>query len=365
MRADSAGLKYVDPDSLPLRRVRKGKGFAFVDGQSRAVSDRLLKSRLMKLAVPPTWDDVKLARDPNSHIQAIGRDEAGRLQYKYHTRWSESGHAVKRERLANFGEKLGAVREEIETQLRRQTVDEDFALSCALALLDRAGLRVGYPEYSREGGGRGATTLTRKDVAIKDGVVRLRFFGKGGKRIERTVADKPLARALSLLRSQPGEMLFRWKDKNGDDGCLSANGVNAGWRERFSETTSAKDFRTFRASSIVAGALQDAGNDPARPRLVVLRQAIRDASEFLANTPTVCKANYAHPDVQEAFEDDSFDATRLFTGQPRAGAYTWRDGAAAAAGAWRLSSGFGRRGCHDADGKHSHMLSASRLGPAA
>jgi DNA topoisomerase-1 len=318
-RADSAGLHYVEPDTLPLRRVKKGKGFAFLDGQRRAISDPALKKRLLKLAVPPAWEDVKLARDPKSHIQATGRDEAGRLQYKYHQRWHEAGHEVKRERLINFGEKLGAAREEIEAQLRRQTVDEEFALSCALALLDRVGLRVGYPEYSREDGGRGATTLTRKDVAINDGVIRLRFFGKGGKRIQRIVEDKALARALGMLKAQPGEMLFRWKNKDGDDCCLTADGVNKALRERFSETTSAKDFRTFRASSIVAGALQDARKDEKRPPLAVLKQAIKEASEFLANTPTVCKASYVHPDVQDAFADDSFDQAALFSGPPRAG----------------------------------------------
>lgn len=318
-RADSAGLRYVEPDSLPLRRVKKGKGFAFLDGRKRAISDPSLKRRLLKLAVPPAWEDVKLARDPKSHIQAIGRDEAGRLQYKYHARWHEAGHEVKRERLVHLGEKLGAVREEIEAQLRRQTVDEDFALSCALALLDRVGLRVGYPEYSREDGGRGATTLTRKDVAIRDGVVRLRFFGKGGKRIQRIVEDKALARALGMLKAQPGEMLFRWKDENGDDCCLTADGVNAALRARFSETTSAKDFRTFRASAIVAGALQESGKDETSPPLALLRQAIREASEFLANTPTVCKASYVHPNVQDAFADDAPETASLFAGPPRAG----------------------------------------------
>ncbi len=146
-------------------------------------------------------------------------------------------------------------------------MDEDFALSCALALLDRAGLRVGYPEYSREDGGRGATTLTRKDVVVKDGVVRLRFFGKGGKRIQRIVEDAPLARALGLLKAQPGEMLFRWKNKEGEERCLAADDVNAALRQRFSDTTSAMDFRTFRASSIVAGALQDVGKDDRKPRM--------------------------------------------------------------------------------------------------
>lgn len=317
-RADSAGLHYVEPDALPLRRVRKGKGFAYVDSQAKGLNEKL-KARLQKLAVPPAWEDVKLARDPRSHIQAVGRDEAGRLQYKYHEKWTETGHDVKRERLEQLGEKLGPVREEIEKQLRRQTVDEDFALSCALALLDRAGLRVGYPEYSREDGGRGATTLTRKDVVVKDGVVRLRFFGKGGKRIQRIIEDAPLARALGLLKAQPGEMLFRWKNKEGEERCLAADDVNAALRQRFADTTSAKDFRTFRASSIVAGALQDIGKGDRKPRLAALKQSIKESASFLANTPTVCKTSYVHPDVQDAFEDETFDPAPLFTGPQRAG----------------------------------------------
>lgn len=318
-RADSAGLRYVEPDTLPLRRVRKGKGFSFLDARSRALKDEKVKARLVKLAVPPAWEDVRLARDPRSHIQAVGRDEAGRLQYKYHARWTEAGHEVKRERLLKFGEKLGGLREEIEAQLRRQTVDEAFALSCALALLDRAGLRIGYPEYSREDGGRGATTLTRKDVFIRDGAVRLRFFGKGGKRIQRVIEDKPLARALGLLKAAPGEMLFRWKDRDGEDCCLSAEAVNAALRDRMGETASAKDFRSFRASAIVAGALQEAGGREQKPRLAVLRTAIHEAAAFLANTPTVCKASYVHPDVQEAFATETFDPAPLFSGHERAG----------------------------------------------
>ncbi len=317
-RADSVGLHYVEPDALPLRRVRKGKGFAYVDRHAKALIDDKLKLRLQKLAVPPAWEDVKLARDPRSHIQAVGRDEAGRLQYKYHGKWTQTGHEVKRERLAHLGETLGDLRGEIDKQLQRHTVDEDFALSCALALLDRAGLRVGYPEYSREDGGRGATTLACKDVQLKDGVVRLRFCGKGGKRIQRILEDASLARALGLLKAQPGEMLFRWTNKDGDERCLTADDVNVALRQRIGETTSAKDFRTFRASSIVAGALQDVARDDKRARRSALKQSIQESARFLANTPTVCKASYVHPDVQDAFTDETFNPTSLFTGPQRA-----------------------------------------------
>ncbi len=318
-RALGAGLKYVDPEALPLRRLKKGRGFAYVDQHSKIISDAKLRERLQKLAVPPAWQDVRLARDPKCHIQAVGRDEAGRLQYRYHDKWTETGHDIKRERLEQLGQGLGTLREEVEAQLRRQTIDEDFALACALALLDRVGLRVGYPEYSREDGGRGATTLTRKDVYVRDGAVRLRFHGKGGKRIQRILEDAALARALGLLKTQPGDMLFRWKTKDGEEQCLTAEDVNAALRQRFGESTSAKDFRTFRASSIVAGALQ--GVDPSDhiARRQALKQSIAASANFLQNTVTVCRSSYVHPAVQAAFTDETFDPAPLFTGPQRAG----------------------------------------------
>jgi DNA topoisomerase I len=114
-------------------------------------------------------------------------------------------------------------------------------------------------------------------------------------------------------------MLFGWKNKDGDERCLTADDVNAALRQRFAETTSAKDFRTFRASSIVAGALQEAAKEDIKKRRDLLKHSIKESARFLANTPTVCKASYVHPDVQDAFGDEDFDPTPLFTGPQRAG----------------------------------------------
>jgi DNA topoisomerase-1 len=318
-RAKSVGLHYSDPEDLPLRRRKSGAGFSYVDHRLRAVRDAKVKARLAKLAVPPAWEEVRLARDPLSHIQAVGRDAAGRLQYRYHERWSDTGEAVKLERLLALGRGLAGMRREVERQLRRSTVDQAFATAVALALLDRLGLRVGYPEYSREDGGRGATTLTRRDVAVKDGRIRLRFDGKGGKRIQRVLEDAPLARAVALLRAAPGEMLFRWKDAEGADRCLTADDVNTALRSRFGETSSARDFRTFRASAITAGMMRGAGELTGGQRERLLREAVRFSAEFLANTPTVARKSYVHPAVQARMLDEAFDPAPLFAGPPRNG----------------------------------------------
>ena len=59
--------------------------------------------------------------------------------------------------------------------------------------------------------------------------------------------------------------------------------------------------------------------DDQKGRSSALKQSITESARFLANTPTVCKASYVHPDVQDAFNDEAFDPTSLFTGPQRAG----------------------------------------------
>lgn len=313
-RAAAAGLHYAEPDSLPLMRRRSGRGFSYINGGGAALRDPAVRARLGALAVPPAWTEVRLAKDPLAHIQAVGRDAEGRRQYRYHDLWTESGAAVKAGRLKILGGVLNNMRPWVAGELRRRTVDRDFAMACALALLDRAGLRVGYPEYCRDTGGRGAMTLQRRHVKVADGAVTLSFFGKSGKRILRTLEDAELAAALARLREAGGAGLFSWG--RGADAMLGAEDVNAWLHAYAGPQTSARDFRTFRGSAIAAAALQSSGEPDAAK---ALRAAIRRAAQFLANTEAVCRSSYVHPIVQSAFMDEALDRKPLFSGAPRAG----------------------------------------------
>ena len=46
--------------------------------------------------------EVRYAPDPNSHLQAVGRDAAGRLQYRYHSDWEKVREQRKAHRLARL-----------------------------------------------------------------------------------------------------------------------------------------------------------------------------------------------------------------------------------------------------------------------
>jgi hypothetical protein len=54
--ARQAGLRHVDPDAIPgITRVRRGKGFAYVDAHGKRVTDDATLERIRKLAIPSAW----------------------------------------------------------------------------------------------------------------------------------------------------------------------------------------------------------------------------------------------------------------------------------------------------------------------
>src|SRR3569623_516519 len=82
-RAGDTRLRRIDVAELAIERRRQGRGFVYLR-QGRPIRDDRVLHRLKRLAMPPAYEDVRYAESPNAHIQAIGRDSAGRVQYRFH-----------------------------------------------------------------------------------------------------------------------------------------------------------------------------------------------------------------------------------------------------------------------------------------
>ena len=82
--ATRLGLRHISIEALSIRRRRRGRGWSYVGPDNRPIRDPKLVRRFARLAVPPAYENVLYAEDPAAHLQAIGRDAAGRLQYRYH-----------------------------------------------------------------------------------------------------------------------------------------------------------------------------------------------------------------------------------------------------------------------------------------
>jgi DNA topoisomerase I len=124
------GLTYVAIEGLSIRRLRRGRGFRYVPAGGTAVSRDETK-RFASLAVPPAYEDVFYAADPSAHLQAVGRDAAGRLQYRYHP-WQRVRETRKARRLARLAEVLPQIRRSIGRHLGLNEPTRAFVLSAII-----------------------------------------------------------------------------------------------------------------------------------------------------------------------------------------------------------------------------------------
>jgi hypothetical protein len=70
--------RYSEEESLCFKRVRKGRGFAYLDERGVKIGDKQNILRIKNLVIPPMWDDVNICKFDDGHIQATGRDLKGR-----------------------------------------------------------------------------------------------------------------------------------------------------------------------------------------------------------------------------------------------------------------------------------------------
>src|SRR5256885_223079 len=87
--ARAAGLRYVTDQMPGIRREGAGKGFRYRSVSGKIVRDATTLRRIRALAIPPAWSDVWICADPDGHLQATGRDDRKRKQFRYHARWRE------------------------------------------------------------------------------------------------------------------------------------------------------------------------------------------------------------------------------------------------------------------------------------
>lgn len=301
--AHEKGLTIVGPEALTVRRRRCGTGFSFHVASGAPLRARADIARFKALAVPPAYSDVRFAPDASAHLQAVGTDAAGRLQYRYHPRWTEVREALKARRLSSLARSLPDIDRAIARALHAGTVDAAFVLAAVVRLVSLTAIRAGSETYARDHGTRGATTLLKSNVKIGDGVLVLRFKAKGGKPVSKEVRDARLQAAVEALMVLPGRRLFQYADPDGALRTVRAGDVNAYLCGIAGRRISLKDFRTLVASSSVLEAL--AATEPAasaRGRRSQLRTAVTAVADELTNTPTVCRKSYVHEAVVTAFE---------------------------------------------------------------
>jgi DNA topoisomerase I len=304
-KARRARLRRSDCSAAGLHRVRRGKGFAYVDDDGRPYRDPEDILRIKQLAIPPAWEDVWICRDPLGHLQATGVDAAGRKQYRYHDRWRELRDRQKFDHMVEFAKALPKLRRHVLADLRDgEELSEHRVLACALRLLDVGLFRIGSEQYADEEGGIGLATVTKSSVTVSDGEVVFDYLAKSGVRRVQAVRDEPtvaVVRALKRRRAGGDQLLAYRQGRSWHP--VRSDQISEHLKELIGDQYSAKDFRTWNATVLAAVSLAADGRDAVtkRARKRAMDGAVKGVAEVLGNTPAVARKSYIDPRVFDRY----------------------------------------------------------------
>lgn len=316
--AKEASLVYTSSLEAGIRR-KGGKGrFFYVDAAGRKLSDPGTLARIRSLAIPPAWTDVWISPEPDGHLQATGRDQRGRKQYRYHPRWSACRDEVKYSSLVAFAERLPDLRRRVDAGLRRRDLSRERVVASIVWLLDNTLIRVGNAAYERDNKSFGLTTLKDRHVEISGSTLRFNFKGKSGKEWRLKLTDRRIAKVVRGAQDLPGQHLFQYLDEDGVRRAVRSQDVNDYIREAAGADFSSKHFRTW--AGTVHAAMLLAGE--ARPEVKagmkrVLNGVIDRVAQRLGNTRAVCRSCYIHPQVIESWEEGALAAQMQAAGRSR------------------------------------------------
>ena len=295
-------IRYAGDDRPGLSRVKRGRGFSYRHPDGAVVRDRQTLARIRRLAVPPAWTDVWIARDPAGHLQATGRDARRRKQYRYHAEWTAARDRAKYDRLIEFARMLPAIRRQVARDLTAPPLSRPRVLATVIALLEQTHIRVGNDEYARENGSFGLTTLQNRHVRVRGRRLEFRFKGKSGVHQAVAVDDPVLSREVRLCQDLPGQTLFEYRDSSGRIRRVGSSDVNAYLAAIAGPDVSAKDFRTWWGTVSAALLLRRApASASAQENKRVVVGMLDEVARQLGNTRAICRKCYVHPDIVVAY----------------------------------------------------------------
>ncbi|MCE0762297.1 DNA topoisomerase IB [Pseudonocardia kujensis] len=333
-----AGLVRSDPAAPGYGRRRSGRGWVFLGPDGDRIDDRAEIARIKSLVIPPAWRDVWIAPDPRGHIQAVGTDDAGRRQYRYHDDWRRARDEEKHDRVLSLGRRLADIRGEITTRLEDSGLHRERVLAGAVRMLDIGVFRAGGEQYAPscgddgsdncadgtgsagcghdgddhdDSGTFGLATLRRDHVSLRRGLIHFDYPAKGGVPRKLDLRDPLLHRLVNglLRRKGGGEDLLAYRTGRSSWHDVRSEDLNTAVKELAGEQFTCKDLRTWNATVLaavtLAGAVAEEGRVPSaeRARARMVRRAITTVSDHLGNTPTVAKNSYVDPRVVERFEE--------------------------------------------------------------
>lgn len=296
-------LRYSN-DKKPgySRKIINGK-FVYFNTDGKKITDTSTIDRINKLVIPPAYKNIWIAPYENGHIQAVGYDDRGRKQYRYHPLWIKVSQEEKFSHIIEFAKQLPKIRNKVKNDMATYGTTREKVLATIVWLLEKTLIRIGNEEYEEDNKSYGLTTLKNRHTKVTSThKIVFQFKGKSGVYHKVSIKNKKVARILRKCKEIPGQDLFEYLDEENKVQSIDSYDVNEYLKEITGADITAKDFRTWGATILAASNFDKLGitkeEESIKQNIV---DTVREVSSFLRNRPATCRKYYIHPHVIDAY----------------------------------------------------------------
>ncbi|GAA0738123.1 DNA topoisomerase IB [Sphingomonas japonica] len=298
----AAKIHFVECTGPGITRRKVRGGWGYWNARGERITDRDEIDRLNAIGLPPAYTEAWFCPTGGGHIQAIGYDDKGRRQYRYHPQFREAQEAAKYDLCAAFGNRLPALRKAVERDLRKRSLSKERAVAAVVRLLDLGHVRIGNEGYAKANKSFGATTLRKRHAKLGGSTLKLQYTAKSGKLRVLTITDRSLIGFVRKCQDLPGQHLFRWLDDAGEAHAVTSSDVNDYIHAAMGDDFTAKHFRTWGASAIAFETLVTAQAP------IGLKAMLEPVTQALGNTPAIARKSYVHPQLVDLAKDKAAQA---------------------------------------------------------
>jgi len=273
-------------------RTLTGKDYNYYYVKNNKLISKVNLERILKLKLPPNWNNVWISGDPDSDIQAVGVDAKKRKQYKYHEKHALIAEKQKFMRLESFIKHIPKINKIIALHSTLNVYDKNHVIASILRLVQELHLRVGKEQYAKQNKSYGASSLKKTHVKITGDTLRFHFKGKSNQILSYTLHDQALADHLTMLLKLDGEKLFQYIDADNKIKKINDLDINEYIQKYMGKEFSIKDFRTHAANFYFVKALLNETRKDGNNIKKNIINAINVAAKALSHTKSIAKKAY-------------------------------------------------------------------------
>lgn len=288
-----------------IKKRNNKYSYKYYTKDNKSISYKSINKYLKHIYIPPGYDNVKINKNKNEDILAIGYDDKQRSQYIYNKQFVEDSANIKFYKLIDFGMNYNYIIKQINKDINSKVNSKNKEIAIILSIIDNCNFRIGNDKYMKDNNSYGVSTLQQKHIKTNKNEMVIDFIGKKGVRNKCSIKNKKIVNHIKSKRNRnKNDRIFKYSNGKHYKHVTSKD-VND-YLKQFGDY-STKNFRTWRSNIEFINIVN-------KHKTLKINDCIKLVSNKLHHTQSICKKNYLEPKLLDFYKNDPIKFQNYFKG---------------------------------------------------